>query len=338
MYCCPNCFSDSFLERQIRADSRQCGTCAFCKSPDVEIIDASLLNDIFAPILDLYVIDSTGCDLGENMQNDWSTFSKLDGSRIVDLLCEITGKPELRGKQYKCKIEHDENRLEQWHEFREELKHQNRYFPRLIPDHDHLESLFELLTLPILDVPGSFYRARINATNTPYSIDDMGMPPKELVSNGRANPKGISYLYTASDVKTAVSEVRPFIGDKVTVVQFDVMEPLTFVDLRNPKQTISPFALSEDDLSAILRDMPFLILLGDELSKPFVPRVADLEYLPSQYLCEFVKHINFDGVVYRSSLAEGDNFAIFQEDKLEPKNTTHYRITATNVSYAHIDG
>ena len=333
MHCCPNCFSDSFLEKQIRAESRQRNTCAFCKSYDIEIIEASSLYDIFAPILDLYVIDDNGCDLGENIQNDWSTFDKLDGSRIVDLLCEITGNPELHVDKYKCKIAHDENKLEQWQAFREELKHQNRYFPNLIPDHEHLESLFELLTLPVLDVPANFYRARINATNTPYAIEDMGMPPKELVSNGRANPKGISYLYTASDVKTAVSEVRPFVGDTVTVVQFEVMAPLALVDLRNPKQTISPFALSEDDLSAIYRDMPFLILLGDELAKPIVPRVAELEYLPSQYLCEFVKHIGFDGVAYRSSLAEGDNFAIFQEGKLNRINTSDYRVDAINVSY-----
>ena len=324
MHCCPNCFSDSFLKNQIRAESRQRNTCAFCESHDIEIIEASSLFDIFAPILDLYVIDDSGSDLGVNIQNDWSTFDELDGSRIVDLLSEITGNPELHADKYKCKIAHDENKLEQWQAFREELKHQNRYFPNLIPDHEYLESLFELLTLPALDVPTNFYRARINATNTPYAIEDMGMPPKELVSNGRANPKGISYLYIASDVKTAVSEVRPFVGDTVTVVQFEVMEPLALVDLRNPRQTISPFALSEDDLSATYRDMPFLILLGDELAKPIVPRVADLEYLPSQYLCEFVKHIGFDGVVYRSSLAEGDNLAIFQEDKLNRISTSDY--------------
>lgn len=334
MHCCPKCFSDSFLERQIRAESRQCGTCAFCESSDVQILEASLLYDIFAPILDLYVIDDSGKDLGANIQNDWSTFCKLDGSRIVDLLCEITGNPELHADRYKCKIAHDENKLEQWQAFREELKHENRYFPRLIPDQEHLESLFELLTLPVLEVPGNFYRARINATNTPYAIGNMGMPPKELVSNGRANPKGISYLYMASDVKTAISEVRPFVGDTVTVAQFEVMEPLSLVDLRNPKQTISPFALSEDDLGAIYRDMPFLILLGDELSKPFAPRVADLEYLPSQYLCEFVKHINFDGVVYRSSLSDGDNFAIFEEGKLKRTHTSDYRVDAIDVSYS----
>ncbi len=334
MHCCPKCFSDSFLERQIRAESRQCGTCAFCESSDVQILEASLLYDIFAPILDLYVIDDSGSDLGVNIQNDWSTFAELDGSRIVDLLCEITDNPELRADKYKCKIAHDENKLEQWQAFREELKYQNRYFPTLIPDHEHLESLFELLTLPALDVPANLYRARINATNTPYAIENMGMPPKELVSNGRANPKGIPYLYTASDVKTAISEVRPFVGDTVTVAQFEVMESLSLVDLRNPKQTISPFALSEDDLGAIYRDMPFLILLGDELSKPFAPRVADLEYLPSQYLCEFVKHINFDGVVYRSSLSDGDNFAIFEEGKLKRTNTSDYRVDAIDVSYS----
>jgi len=333
MYCCPNCFSDSFLKRQIRAESSESSTCGFCGCHDADIIEASSLFDRFAPIVDLYVIDSNGRDLGTNIQSDWATFGELDCSKIIDLLCEITGNLELHSEKYKCKIEQDEYKLEQWQDFREELKHQNRYFPNLIPDQEHLKNLFELLTLPVEDVPGSLYRARINATNRSYTIEEMGMPPKDLVSNGRANPKGISYLYSASNIKTAISEVRPFIDDTVTVVEFEVMVPLALVDLRNPKQTISPFALSEDDLSVIYQDMPFLVLLGDELAKPIVPRVADLEYLPSQYLCEFVKHIGFEGIVYRSSLAYGDNFAIFQETKMNRKKTSDYRIDAVDVSY-----
>lgn len=337
MYCCPNCFSDSFLKDQIIAECSQSGTCAFCNSHEIEIVEARSLFYSFESLLDLYVIDDNGNDLGVNIQNDWSTFGDLDGSKINDLLCAITGDPELQSRKYRCRIDHDDNKLERWHAFREELKHQNRYFPILGPDHKLLSEAFWQLALSIENMPTSLYRARINDTSAPYNAEDMGKPPREFVSNGRANPKGISYLYTASDVKTAISEVRPFVGDTVTVVEFKVMEDLALVDLRNPKQTISPFEMVDDDLIDLYRDMPFLTLLGDELSKPFVPRVADLEYLPSQYLCEFVKSKGFDGVIYRSSLAKGDNFAIFQEGKLELKHTTHYRITATNVSYAGID-
>jgi len=47
----------------------------------------------------------------------------------------------------------------------------------------------------------------------------MGAPPNEKVSDGRGNPKGISYLYTANSIETAIYEVRPYLEDKITVAE-----------------------------------------------------------------------------------------------------------------------
>jgi hypothetical protein len=323
------------LRRQIRAESKQIGTCDFCGNGGVEILDALALKDMFAPIVDLYGTNDAGEDMGSIMQSDWCTFGDLDGGKIVDLLCDITGNAGLRAEKYVCRIDHDKNQIDKWHAFREELKHENRYFPTLIPEKDHLRGLFELLTQPVLEQPRNLFRARINNSTTQHTINDMGMPPKDRVSNGRANPKGVAYFYAASHEKTAISEVRPFVGAIVTVAEFEVLGPIGLVDLRNPRRTASPFAfLSGDgDLVHLYRDMPFLTLLGNELSKPFGPHVADLEYLPSQYLCEFIKHSRFDGVIYRSSLAEGDNYAIFQEDKLKLRSISSHTVTAIDVAY-----
>lgn len=37
-------------------------------------------------------------------------------------------------------------------------------------------------------------------------------PLSNSASEGRANPKGIPYLYVATDKETAMSEVRPSLG------------------------------------------------------------------------------------------------------------------------------
>jgi hypothetical protein len=255
---------------------------------------------------------------------------------MLDLLSKIINDDDVKTKKYSPKIRYDINKLKQWREFREELKHQNRYFPKKIPDFKNLKNLFELLTLPPIDIAEDQFRARINTSSVPYTIEQMGKPPNSKVPDGRANPKGISYLYTASDVETALAEVRPFKGDHVTVVKFEVMEPMALVDLRNPKHSISPFQLEDDDLDAIYKDMPYLVLLGDELSKPIGPQIADLEYLPSQYLCEFVKNIGFEGIVYRSSLAKGANYAFFEENKLERKGLSQYVIDDINIEFTEI--
>ncbi len=321
------------MQRQIRAESKQRGNCQFCGSLDVELVEANSLLESFTPILDLYVIDNSGKDLSSNIISDWGIIGELKENKINKLLIEISGNPLLTEGKYKSRIKRDQGKLKQWQKFSEELKHENRYFPMLGPSPDYLEKYFVFLSLPPEKASTTLYRARINAANIPYAIDEMGKPPQEFVSNGRANPIGISYLYAASDIKTAISEVRPSIGDIVTIVEFEVMQTLPLVDLRDPKNTISPFE-SVDDLDDIYRDMPFLKLLGDELSKPIVPRAADLEYLPSQYLCEFVKHIGFEGIVYRSSLAEGDNYAIFEENKLTRKNTSNHRVEKIDISYS----
>ena len=44
-----------------------------------------------------------------------------------------------------------------------------------------------------------------------WGYDEKGSdaPPKGTASPGRINPDGISYLYAANDIQTAVLEVRP---------------------------------------------------------------------------------------------------------------------------------
>jgi len=72
--------------------------------------------------------------------------------------------------------------------------------------------------------------------------------------------------------------------------------------------------------------MPFLTLLGNELSKPIIPREANLEYLPSQYLCELLKDIGFNGIIYKSSISDGNNYVIFDDKRLKAVSTYQYQI------------
>ena len=162
----------------------------------------------------------------------------------------------------------------------------------------------------------------------------MGKPPEKLVLNGRANPIGIPYLYVASTIETAISELRGHKKEEFTVAEFQMEDGLELADLRDPQNTISPFELNEDDeLELIYKNMPFLTLLGNELSKPIIPREANLEYLSSQYLCELLKLIGFHGIIYKSSIADGNNYVIFKHMKLKPVKSFQYLITDVNYKY-----
>ncbi|MDD3052626.1 MAG: RES family NAD+ phosphorylase, partial [Candidatus Cloacimonetes bacterium] len=142
----------------------------------------------------------------------------------------------------------------------------------------------------------------------------------------------------ASDVDTAISEIRPHKGEKVTVAEFKMFRDLELADLRDPKESISPFQLNDDnELELIYKNLSYLTMLGNELSKPIIPQEVNLEYLPSQYLCELIKQIGFHGIIYKSSVSNGNNFVIFNDEKLDVINCSYYEITDTKIYSNKLD-
>uniref|UniRef100_UPI000A90F176 RES family NAD+ phosphorylase n=1 Tax=Roseovarius sp. BRH_c41 TaxID=1629709 RepID=UPI000A90F176 len=78
---------------------------------------------------------------------------------------------------------------------------------------------------------------------------------------------------------------------------------------------VSPFICgSSDEIVQLRADLPFLESLGHELTRPVLPRSAATDYVPSQYLCEFIKKKGFDGVLYTSSVGTGKNLALFDTE------------------------
>lgn len=70
----------------------------------------------------------------------------------------------------------------------------------------------------------------------PYPVDRM-KPRRDRTKEGRANPKGIPYLYTANDKETAIAEVRPWIGAYVSIAELKVVRPLTIVNCTHQDAT-----------------------------------------------------------------------------------------------------
>ena len=131
----------------------------------------------------------------------------------------------------------------------------------------------------------------------------------------------------SSDVETAIAEIKPFSKDKVTVGKFVVKSRMNAVDLRNPRID-DPFRFGYN-LEFMVTHLKFLRRLGTELTKTVSPKEAELEYIPLQYLCEFIKKSGFDGVIYKSSVADGHNMAIFNDSKLECVDTELYEVENT---------
>jgi hypothetical protein len=53
----------------------------------------------------------------------------------------------------------------------------------------------------------------------------------------------------------------------------------------------------------------------------------EIEYLPTQYLAEYIKKSGFDGIKYDSSLSEGGiNVALFDQTKAEAISSRVYQV------------
>lgn len=345
MFCCGNCFSDRFLKGFINTATTNLNDCSFCDSKSQKVIDPRELSDLFQPVVDLYTetTEEGGRSLVELLKGDWCLFDKIEEDKAIDLLNSIYTDANFQSKKFSPKAIPDSTRIKRWNDFREELKHINRFFPKQIQqDIDQLTSLIKYLALPSNESPNVMYRARRNTKKTLYSIEEMEKPPCKLVEGGRANPIGIPYFYTASTAKTAIAEIRPHKSDTVSVAKVNVLKGLNLADLREPRKTISPFELTESELSHLYPDIEYLCRLGEELEKPILPYDANLEYLPTQYLCEFIKHIEindfeniekyqFDGVMYNSSVGDGINYAIFNDAKIDIVSVDLYEITEVSI-------
>ena len=335
MFCCPNCFTHTYLKTFINNSCTEQGICSFCnyKKPS-PLCKPSKLIDLFQPILDLYAEDSVGNPLNKLLQSDWNIFSEfVDDKKQLSLISRISDFKYLSRKRYLSRLALNNSFIDKWDAFAHELKHENRFFPKSAIDPSQLSELFNYLIIPKENNPRWIYRARITRQSKVLTISELGKPPREESQDGRANPKGISYFYGASDYRTAIAETRPYKSENISVAKFRVNGEINLVDLRDPRSTISPFGLDDDNLSLLYEEhMPFLGHLGAALSKPILPYKKELEYLPTQYLCELIKNNKFDGIVFKSSLEKGDNYVFFDDSVLVGTKVETYFVSDTTIN------
>jgi len=194
------------------------------------------------------------------------------------------------------------------------------------------------------DPPFTYFRARVCRRDQKLHHDDLTAPPAELSSHGRMSPIGVSYFYAAGTPETAISELRPHIGQQVAVAHFDLNEPLLVLDLAKERHRKSIFDPSRDEKPGDFV-CDFLRTIGDLIAKPIPPEESSTDYVPTQVFCEMIrrgelgKHIA--GLRYRSALhKKGYNIVLFRgrDISLGPnpwltfRGYELYRITDLSVS------
>lgn len=337
MRCCAECFGDRGLRRSIiPLHSSEIGRCSYCRTSDTALVAPTDLAIYFESLVDAYRRDPKGKPLIRWLRDDWDLFRhpRMDDSRAKSLLGEILSDDEIVRHRFSPVSVPSAVSLSDWEKLRDELMYKNRYFPKKTIDLERLEELLPHLALDVDEVPANWYRARVQPGDSPFLAREMNAPPKRIASHGRANPAGIPYLYLGSSPVTAISEIRPHTGEIACIAAFTTRRRLRIIDLRSPRKVVSPFILDTGGIGRLRNDLPFLERLGDELTRPVLPQAAAIDYTPSQYLCEFIKNCGYQGVIYRSSVSDGMNLALFDPKLARCGAVTQHRVTRVAVEIA----
>ena len=228
------------------------------------------------------------------------------------------------------------NVLELWNDFKYNIKHSNRFFvgEEIVSILDEInlssknyESEYNLMSGYTIENT-LFYRARIgdfiNSSNK-----EMLSPPTIKAKSGRCNPMGISYLYLTNNVETAINEVKPTKGDIITIAEIDVKKDkiFSFNILKYFHEKKSNEFLKSKRLVALID------IINDDLSS-IIKSNNDIDYLPFQFLAEYIKKRGYNGFSYKSVMCDyGENFVFFNNDGVEITKKSMYIINKVKYDY-----
>ena len=167
----------------------------------------------------------------------------------------------------------------------------------------------------------------------PCSYNQERMKPlSRKVGDGRANPRRIAYLYTATDVDTAIAEIRPWISSFVSVGLFSTERDLHLVDCSCDYPTLET-QLQSRVLTADERECEVWADVNYAFSRPINQNKDDADYIPTQVIAEWFKVNGFDGIIYRSSLGPGKNCCLFDTRTANLESCHVYRVSKVAYSF-----
>lgn len=347
MKCCINCFKYEELRKLIEQDS-QSGNCDFCKSQDVPICSSTetsdRLREHLTSILELYEVSSEneGKSLNDALKNDWDIFSLSKNSiiKLVEYYCPdlIQDNPDILKLDVVIPEEYDTDFLLEngvlcglfWEDFTSSIKEKNRFH------HPYFnEDVFSSFLSGVIEKykqDDTFFRGRIATDSTGFNKEAMGSPPVGAATQGRINPDGISVLYVGSSKETILKEIRATTFDYVTIGTFFPKTMLEVVNLSGLAK-MSPFSFkNEFEIKKYYINRLIFKDMVKDFSRPLRRTDSLREYLPTQYISEFIKSERYQGVRYDSTLNEGGwNLAVFDQSLLDCKSVETYEVT--KISY-----
>ena len=343
MKVCTCCFSDIELISFISSNSTHKDKCDYCTNGiNSDTIEIEELLDFFQSFLELFKVEENGEPLINIIQDDWDLFADKSVAKNIlsDILLKINTPFKKNINQKVTYSELITESVNYWDKLKDKLKWERRFTTDFRELEDYRwDSIFSEKISGIIinsDIENLF-RARIhlNGQSNSYTSQEMGTPPKEKVLAGRANPQGIPFLYLSEDKRTTLYEVRASYLDEVSIGTFKVIEPIKLIDFTSAVQN-SIFEASQryPNLEEFVIGILLKKKISADLSRPQRRYDSELEYIPTQFICEFIKHLTgADGIKFSSSLdsEKGNNIVLFATNKVECTSVERVRINKINI-------
>lgn len=330
MNICKDCFLDEELRSEINANAVIDGICDVC-GKEGKVMDFSEFHGFFVALLELCspTVNSNKT-IVDIIQDEWHLFKDKDVAKV--LLADVITINNLGYSITDFVNYTDEicNRIAVWDRLKTSVKENSRFFTNM----DEFVQYDYLTAGKSLHVGQKLYRSRITPIGQKkIKCDKMGCPPKELATAGRANPIGIPYLYLSDSAKTTYFEVRAVYLDQLSVGTFRIQRELELVDFIYDVNLFIAYNDGSASLKEIVIKKKIIDAISEDLSKPLRRYDSELEYVPTQLICEYCKRIvGADGISFESSLHKGGrNYVLFDDSAAKCIRVDSHEITKIDI-------
>ena len=330
MKICKDCFFDEELRSEINANAVIDDICDVCGKQS-KVMDFSEFYGFFTTLLKLYspTVNSNKT-IVDIIQDEWHFFKDKDVAMV--LLADVIQANNL-GYSIADFVDYTDDiciRVAVWDRLKTSVKEKSRFFTNM----DEFAQYNYLTAGKSLHVGQKLYRSRIPPVGQKkIKCDKMGCPPKELATAGRANPIGIPYLYLSESAKTTYFEVRAVYLDKLSVGTFRIERELELVDFIYDVNLFLAYNDDTTSLKEIIIKKKIIDAISEDLSKPLRRYDSELEYVPTQLICEYCKRIvGADGISFESSLHKGGrNYVLFDDSSAKCIRVDSHEITKIDI-------
>lgn len=330
MEICKDCFLDEEIRSEINANAIVHGICNVCGNQG-KVMSFSEFHGFFTTLLELYSpAESSNKTIVDIIQDEWRFFKDKDVAKVL-----LTDVIESNNLVYSITdfVDYTDDicfRIAVWDRLKISIKEKSRFFTNM----DEFAQYDYLTAGKSLHIGQKLYRSRVTPVGQKkIKCDKMGCPPKELATAGRANPIGIPYLYLSDSAKTTYFEVRAVYLDNLSVGTFRVEDELKLVDFIYDVNLFLAYNDSTTSLKEIVIKKKIIDAISEDLSKPLRRYDSELEYVPTQLICEYCKQIvGADGISFESSLHKGGrNYVLFNDRSAKCIRVDSHEITKIDI-------